>query len=232
MMWSGLMKSRSVQVVGLTLVVNLTFAAIFAPVRAGDPEKPVRLVAFGDSLTAGYRLKPRQSFPGQLEAALNSKGHRVEVINAGVSGDTTAAGLARFDWAIPKGTEAVILELGANDALRGLPHQQARANLNAIVERLRARNIEVLLAGMIAPKNWGKDYDAGFNTIYADLAKKYGLILYPFFLEGVAMNRSLNLDDGLHPSSKGVTVIVKRILPSVEELISRVKARRTAQAQN
>jgi acyl-CoA thioesterase-1 len=214
------------------LAVNLALAAFALPAPSAAADKPVRIVAFGDSLTAGYRLKASQSFPSQLSAALKSKGHAVEVINAGVSGDTTGAALERFDWAIPKNVDAVIVELGANDALRGLEPKQARANLQKIVDRLRARNVEVLLAGMIAPKNWGNDYNAEFDTIFADLANKHGLLLYPFFLDGVAMDAKLNLDDGLHPSAKGVGVIVERILPKVEELIGRVQARRLAASKS
>lgn len=216
------------QVVRGALLVNLLLAACLMPAKAADSNRPIRLVAFGDSLTAGYMLPPAQSFPSQLAKALNDKGHAVDVTNAGVSGDTTANGLERFDWAIPDGTEAVILELGANDALRGLPPKKARANLEKIIGKLRQRSIEVLLAGMIAPKNMGSDYEREFNPMFHDLAAKYGLVYYPFFLDGVAMDAALNLSDGMHPSGKGVALIVKRIMPSVEELLSRVQARRLA----
>jgi acyl-CoA thioesterase I len=217
------------QVVRRVILVNLLIVACLMSARATETsQRPIRLVAFGDSLTAGYMLPPTQSFPSQLAKALKEKGHAVDVANAGVSGDTTANGLERFEWAIPDGTEAVILELGANDALRGLPPKKARANLEKIIEKLRQRNIEVLLAGMIAPKNMGSDYEREYNPIFSDLATKYGLVYYPFFLDGVAMDASLNLSDGLHPSSKGVARIVERILPSVEELLSRVAARRLA----
>jgi acyl-CoA thioesterase-1 len=202
------------------------------PVQAAENQRPIRLVAFGDSLTAGYMLPPTQSFPAQLEKALTAKGHAVDVANAGVSGDTTANGLERFEWAIPDGTEAVILELGANDALRGLPPKKARANLEKIIEKLRKRNIEVLLTGMIAPKNMGSDYEREYNPIFSELAAKYGLVYYPFFLDGVALDAGLSLPDGLHPSGKGVARIVERIMPSVEELLSRVEARRLAASKS
>lgn len=216
------------QVVRRVLAVNLYLAAFLMPAHADSSTRPIRLVAFGDSLTAGYMLPPTQSFPAQLAKALKDKGRAVDVANAGVSGDTTRDGLDRFEWAIPEGTEAVILELGANDALRGLPPKSARANLEKIIGKLRARNIEVLLAGMFAPKNMGSDFEREFNPIYSELAAKYGLVYYPFFLDGVAMDPALNLGDGMHPTGKGVARIVERILPSVEELLSRVEARRLA----
>jgi acyl-CoA thioesterase-1 len=219
-------------VVRRVILVNLLIVAGLMSARATETQRPIRLVAFGDSLTAGYMLPPTQSFPSQLAKALKEKGHAVDVANAGVSGDTTANGLERFEWAIPDGTEAVILELGANDALRGLPPKKARANLEKIIEKLRQRNIEVLLAGMIAPKNMGRDYEREYNPIFSDLATKYGLVYYPFFLDGVALDAGLSLPDGLHPSGKGVARIVERILPSVEELLSRVAARRLAASKS
>jgi len=216
------------QVVRRVILVNLLLVVCLMPIEAADAQRPIRLVAFGDSLTAGYMLPPAQSFPAQLAKALKDKGHSVDIANAGVSGDTTANGLERFDWAIPDGTEAVILEFGANDALRGLPPKKARANLEKIIEKLRQRNIEVLVAGMIAPKNMGSDYGREYNPIFRDLAIKYRLVYYPFFLDGVAMDPALNLSDGIHPSGKGVARVVERMLPSVEELLSRVEARRLA----
>jgi acyl-CoA thioesterase-1 len=214
--------------VRLMVIVNLWFAAELGAAMAADEAAPVRIVAFGDSLTAGYMLKPSEAFPVQLAAALKAKGYAVDVANAGVSGDTTANGLERFDWAIPDGTEAVVLELGANDALRGIDPGRARDNLDKILTQLRARNIEVLIAGMMAPKNWGKEYEARFAPIFSDLATKHGALLYPFFLDGVALDAKLNLPDGMHPTGPGVGVIVERILPKVEELIGRVRERRTS----
>jgi acyl-CoA thioesterase-1 len=220
------------QMVRLMAIVNLWLAAGIGMAFAADDAAPVRIVAFGDSLTAGYMLKPSEAFPVQLAEALEAKGVAVDVSNAGVSGDTTAAGLERFDWAIPEGTEAVILELGANDALRGINPDETRANLDKILTRLRQRKIDVLLTGMMAPKNWGKEYEARFSTIYGDLAAKHGTLLYPFFLEGVALDAKLNLQDGLHPTGPGVGVIVDGILPKVEELIGRVRERRAVTSKS
>lgn len=212
------------QIMMLASVVQLM--AVAADSRAwAQSDAPLRIVAFGDSLTAGFRLPPGDSFPAQLERALKAKGYRVEVINAGVSGDTTAAGLERFDWAVPAGTRAVIVELGANDALRGLPPAAARKNLDNILTRLGRMGAQVLLTGMHAPRNWGEGYVAEFDRIFADLAKAHGTLLYPFFLDGVAMRPEFNLDDGLHPNREGVAVIVGRILPFVEQLIGEVRAR-------
>lgn len=184
---------------------------------------PVRIVAFGDSLTAGFRLAPSDAFPVKLEKALRARGHAVEVANAGVSGDTTAAGLARLDWAVPDGTRIVILELGANDALRGLDPAAARRNLDEIIRRLKAKRARVLIAGMLSPKNWGEDYARRFDAIFPELAKQHDLPLYPFFLDGVALKPDLNLDDGLHPNARGVDVIVERILPQVVKLLEDVR---------
>jgi acyl-CoA thioesterase-1 len=197
---------------------------LLLPALPGKAEPPVKLVAFGDSLTAGYLLKPDESFPAQLAKALAAKGYSVDVGNAGVSGDTTTAALERFEWAIPPGTEAVILELGANDALRGQPPAEAKANLETIITRLKERNVAILLAGMRAPTNWGPEYQREFDAMYADLAARHGLILFPFFLDGVALDKTLNLDDGLHPNAKGIARIVENIMPKVEELLQQVNA--------
>lgn len=208
------------------LLAALFNAAILLTLTPAEAKAPVKLVAFGDSLTAGYLLKPDESFPAQLAKALTAKGYAVDITNAGVSGDTTAAGLERFDWAIPEGTEAVILELGANDALRGQSPADAKANLDTIITKLKERNIAVLLTGMLAPTNWGPDYARDFDGMFRELAEKHGLILYPFFLEGVALDKSLNLDDGLHPNGKGVAKIVQNILPQVEDLLRQVETQR------
>ena len=208
------------------------FAALFnflltmiaaSPVNADKVAGPIRIVAFGDSLMAGYRLAPGDAFPVKLEKALRAKGLNVEVANAGVSGDTTAAGLSRVDWAVPDGTEIVILELGANDALRGLPPAVVRRNLETTIQRVKAKGAAVLLAGMYAPKNWGDDYAKRFDAMYPELAKAHGLTLYPFFLDGIALRAELNLDDGLHPNPKGVDVIVERIVPVVEKLVEAIR---------
>lgn len=199
------------------------FVALLAtPVNA----QPIKIVAFGDSLIAGFGLKANDAFPAQLEIALKKRGYDVEVANAGVSGDTSAGGLSRLDWSIQDGTQAVILVLGANDMLRGMEPELARKNIGEVIARLKARKIEVLLAGMRAAPNLGADYAAKFNPIYAELAKEHDILIYPFFLDGVAGERDLNMSDGIHPTPKGVSLVVERILPSVESLIERVKKHR------
>lgn len=216
------------QVVVLLAAVNASVSAADAPMAQAEPAKPIRIVAFGDSLTAGYGVKPRHAFPAQLQEALKARGHDVVVVNAGVSGDTTAAGLERIAWAVPDGTDAVILEFGGNDALRGIDPKVTRANLDKIISSLEDRDIPILLAGIRAPANWGEDYSKAFDVIFPDLADEYGLVFYPFFLENVALNPKLNLNDGLHPNSKGITEIIKRIVPSVEELIDRASTQRAS----
>lgn len=211
------------QMVAALLLVNLWSIAAMA----ADGGKPVRIVAFGDSLTAGYGVAPADAFPVQLEKALRAKGHPVEIVNAGVSGDTTAGGLARFDWAIQDGTDIVILELGANDALRGIDPELSKAALDKIMGRLKARGIKVLLAGMKAPANWGAEYVAKFDAMFPELAAKYGAALYPFFLDGVVQRPDLNQGDGLHPNAKGVTEIVTRILPMVQALLPQTTSPQT-----
>ena len=199
-------------------------ALVSAVAQPGGTARPVKIVALGDSLTAGLGLPADAAFPARLQQALARKGVATEVVNAGVSGDTTADGLSRLDWSVPDDTDAVILELGANDALRGIDPAQARANLDAILKRLAARNLPVLLAGMRAPRNLGSEYTEAFDAIYPDLAAAYGTLLYPFFLDGVAAERSLNQGDGLHPTAAGVDVIVAKILPQAEELVARAHA--------
>ena len=187
---------------------------------------PVNIVVLGDSLTAGYGLPDKDGFVPRLQAALTAKGLAAEVTNAGVSGDTTADGLARLDWSVPEGADAVIVELGANDMLRGLDPGVTRKGLDTILQRLTQRHIAILLGGMRAAPNLGPEYGRAFDGIYPDLAAKYGVLLYPFFLDGVAANRSLNQGDGLHPNAVGVGIVVERILPKVEELIVWVRSRR------
>jgi acyl-CoA thioesterase-1 len=199
-------------------------AAESAPAAGG---RPIRLVALGDSLTAGYNLPASAAFPVKLQKALQQKGIAVEIGNAGVSGDTSSGGLARLDWSIAKDTEGVILELGANDALRGLDPQVTRNALEEILKRMKARNIPVLLCGMYAPPNYGKEYQAKFNAIYPDLAKQYGVPLYPFFLDGVATVARLTQPDGLHPTAEGIDAIVTNILPSVEAFVRSIDGQRS-----
>ena len=197
-------------------------ALFTAPLQA----QTIKIVAFGDSLTAGFGLTASEAFPAQLEAALKKRGHDVAIANAGVSGDTSTGGLARLDWSIPDGTDAVILALGANDMLRGIDPDLTRKSLDEALGRLKARKIEVLIGGMRAAPNLGADYAAKFDSIYPELAKKYDTLIYPFFLDGVAGKPDLNLNDGIHPTAKGVSLVVERILPVVESLIERVKKRR------
>jgi acyl-CoA thioesterase-1 len=209
----------------VTILCAIAAMAALADGSAGATERPLRIVAFGDSLTAGYGLPAKDAFPVQLQRALAAKGVAVEIANAGVSGDTTTSGLARLDWSVPDGTDAVILELGANDALRGFDPAVARKALDAMLRRLTARKIPVLLCGMVAPRNLGAEYARAFDPIYPELASQYGAILYPFFLTGVAADPKLNLPDGLHPTAAGIAVIVANIMPQVEELIARARAR-------
>jgi acyl-CoA thioesterase-1 len=185
--------------------------------------RTLRLVALGDSLTAGLGLPPGKAFPDRLQAALRARGWDVEVLNAGVSGDTAADGLQRYDWAVPVDADALIVELGANDMLRGLPPQRTKGTLAQILDKAKAARIPVLIAGMRAAPNLGPEYDRAFDAIYPDLAEADGAALYPFFLDGVAGDPKLNQPDGLHPKAEGVEVIVKRILPSVEEILKQVK---------
>ena len=204
--------------------VTIVCAALFAGYSpAVSAERPVKLTVLGDSLSAGFGLPAPAAFPARLEQALKSRGVAVEVHNAGVSGDTASAGLARLDWSIPEGTDAVIVELGANDALRGLDPKVTRTALDSILRRLKARGLAVLLAGMRAPRNLGPDYAREFDRIFPDLAAAHDVVLYPFFLEGVATNTKFNLGDGIHPNQAGVDVIVQGILPQVEQLIARIR---------
>lgn len=183
----------------------------------------IKIVGFGDSLMAGYRLPANSGFPEQLEQALDERGHDVSISNAGVSGDTTTGGLARLDWSVPEGTDLVILELGANDALRGIRPEITERNLDAMLSRLKGRGIAVILAGMLAPPNMGSDYASQFNAIYPRLAQKHAVPLYPFFLDGVATNKALLLEDGMHPNEKGVATMVTNFLPTIEPLLQKLQ---------
>ncbi|MFN3625462.1 MAG: arylesterase [Hyphomicrobium sp.] len=222
------------QVVSAQALVNILAsllmlaAATMSSAMTETASKPIRIVAFGDSLTSGYGLRQSQAFPVQLQKELRARGHNVVISNAGVAGDTSAAGLARFDWAIGDDVDAVILELGANDALRGIDPKVTRQNMQKILAKLKERGVPVLLAGMRSPANWGDTYAEDFDAIFPDLAKEHALVFYPFFLEGVVLNARLNQNDGMHPNSKGVAEIVRQIIPSVEELIAKAEARRIA----
>ncbi len=211
-------------VLGLALAMAGT---AFAQTPSTDETKPIKLVVLGDSLSAGLGLSASSAFPARLQKSLETKGIAVDIINAGVSGDTSSGGRDRLDWSVPEGTEAVILELGANDALRGTDPKVTRSALTDILTRLKARRIAVLLCGMLAPPNYGSDYSARFNAIYPDLAKSFGVPLYPFFLAGVAADTRLNQADGLHPTAEGIDVIVKNILPTVEAFLGTISGQRS-----
>lgn len=203
----------------------MMFAGSPAPAKA---QSAVQIVAFGDSLTAGYGLLAGDAYPAKLQSVLRARGHNVTIANAGVSGDTTTGGLARVDYSVPQGTQAVILELGANDMFQGVPPSVIKRNLEAIIQKLKARHIEVMLAGMYATRSLGKEYYSTFDSIYRDLAAKYGLVLMPFFLDGVVGHQNLNQPDGLHPTAAGIDIVVKKSLPSVEALIQRVRGRKSS----
>src|SRR6202790_2783350 len=213
-------------------LVLLTAATAFAQTPAaqtpvGNVAKPIKMVVLGDSLSAGLGLPAPAAFPARLQKTLKNNGIEVDMINAGVSGDTTSGGRDRLDWSVPEGTEAVILELGANDALRGVDPKVTRSALTDILTRLKARGIAVLLCGMYAPPNYGSDYAARFNAIYPELAKSFGVPLYPFFLEGVATEARLNQADGMHPTAEGVDTIVKNILPTVQAFLGAISGQRS-----
>ncbi|VIO67391.1 Acyl-CoA thioesterase 1 [Bradyrhizobium ivorense] len=207
----------------LVLLMGLMTAA---NAQTAAPAKPIKMVVLGDSLSAGFGLPAGAAFPVRLQKALEAKGIKVDMINAGVSGDTSSGGRERLDWSVPDGTSVVILELGANDALRGTDPAVTRAALSDIITKLKARNIAVLLCGMLAPPNYGTEYAAKFNAIYPDLAKAFGVPLYPFFLDGVAADAKLNQADGMHPTAEGVDIVVKNILPTVEALLGSLSAQR------
>jgi acyl-CoA thioesterase I len=205
----------------LLVLVAVTFVFFGTTMAVGK----IRILALGDSLSSGYGLLRADSFPSQLERALLKKGFVVKVINAGVSGDTSAGGLSRLDWTLSEGFDAVIIELGANDGLRGLEPKETLKNLDSILEKLKQKNIAALLTGMQAPPNLGAEYGKEFAAIFPYLATKYDIVFYPFFLEGVAAVDDLNQKDNIHPNSEGVGVIVENILPYVIELSQAVKLR-------
>jgi acyl-CoA thioesterase-1 len=200
------------------------------PMIPAAAAEPYRIVGFGDSLMAGYGLDAGQSFPEKLEKALRDKGHDVVIAGAGVSGDTTSGGLSRLDWSVPDGTELVILELGANDMLRGIAPAITEKNLDAMLTRLKERNIAVLLAGMRAAPSLGQDYQLAFDAIYPRLAEKHGVPLYPFFLEGVAADPTFLLEDGMHPNAAGIERMVENALPAVEQALAGLSSGGEAEA--
>jgi acyl-CoA thioesterase-1 len=223
--------------VGLAAILGpLITAEDFALNAAQVPQssaRPARLLAFGDSLTEGYGVPPGAAFPVRLERALKARGHNVTVVNAGVSGETSAGGLQRIDWIladIANLPDAAIVELGANDGLRGLPAAEMERNLDGILAKLKTRNISLLFTGMKAPRNFGENYAAEFDAVFPRLAAKYGALFYPFFLEGVILDRSLVQPDGIHPNPAGVDAIVERITPLAERLVQQAQARRAGAA--
>ncbi|MBR0811896.1 MULTISPECIES: arylesterase [Bradyrhizobium] len=209
------------------LMLALMTIATGASAQAQPAAKPIKLVVLGDSLSAGLGLPAQEAFPQKLQKALKAKGIAVDMTNAGVSGDTTSGGRDRLDWSVPEGTEGVIVELGANDALRGIDPDLTRAALTDIIQRLKARKIAVMLCGMLAPPNYGADYAARFNSIYPELAQKFDVPLYPFFLDAVAADAKLNQPDGIHPTAEGVDIIVGRIMPTVEAFIGTIAGQRS-----
>jgi acyl-CoA thioesterase I len=214
--------------VALLVVAHLCAAAL---PKSEAKEQEMVIVALGDSLTAGFGLAESESFPAKLEAALKAQGRNVTVVNAGVSGDTVSAALARLDWALPPNASAVIIELGGNDALQGLPPAEIETSLAKILERLKAKGLPMLIAGMESPRNMGKDYVDQFRAIYADLAQRYDAVFYPFFLDDVALDAGLMQEDDIHPNAKGVDRIVQGILPKVDELLAQAEAsRRSAES--
>ena len=209
----------------LTLLLT-TFGA------ASAIAKPLRILALGTSLTQGYNLPPGTDFTAVLQARLQKAGFDATIVNGGVSGDTSADGLARLDWALNEPYDAAIVEFGSNDALRGLDVGQTQANLDALLVKLKGKGLTVMLAGMKAPRNLGPEYVAAFDAIYPALAKKHGVLLYPFFLDGVAADLKLNQADGIHPNEAGTQIIVTRMLPFVEKLITQAKSKPAAAAVN
>ncbi len=216
--WGLEMKLKQAKLLAVLLV-----AVSYSPATAADAIcEDKTLVVLGDSLVAGNGLGPNEGFPEQFASALRKEGYGIKVINAGVSGDTSTGGLARIDWSVPNETDAVIIELGANDALRGIAPEITTANLDAIVGKFQARKIEVLIAGMMAPPNMGKVYGDAFNGLYPQIAGQRDVLLYPFFLDGVAGNPALNQADGIHPTAEGVALIIKNFLPLGLELVQRI----------
>jgi acyl-CoA thioesterase-1 len=222
-MWAS--ASGSSSFFGLVAIFAL-FVAGINDLRAAEAPG-LRILALGTSLTQGYNLPPGTDYCAVLEAKLKARGHKVRIINAGVSGDTTAGGLSRLEWLLEEPVDGVIVELGSNDALRSFDTKETTRNLDKILEILGKRGLPVLFAGMKSPRNMGPDYVASYDAIFPTLAKKHGVLFFPFFLEGVAADPKLNQKDGIHPNEKGTQVIVRNILPHVEALIAQIKTRKS-----
>ncbi|MDA0238625.1 MAG: arylesterase [Proteobacteria bacterium] len=204
------------------IAILLPLLLLFNTGQAGAADH-LRLLVFGDSLVAGYGLPAAHAFPVRLQMALRKEGFSVTVINGGVSGDTTTGGRSRLAWMLSEKPHAAILELGANDGLRAVDPAVTRANIDAMLAEFKARGVKVLMAGMLAPPNLGREYSAEYNSIFPDMARKHDVAFYPFFLDGVVADPALNQPDGIHPNAAGVDVIVQRILPSVIKLLKSVK---------
>jgi len=225
----GRRMGRSAARLAAIVLALMAVSGLAAPAFA-DAMAPLKIVVLGDSLSAGYGLAANEAFPAKLQAALRAKGESVEIANAGVSGDTASGGRDRLDWSVPDGTDAVIVELGANDALRGIDPKLTRTALDEIIARLRERGVKVLLAGMLAARNYGADYAARFDPIFPELAAAHRVPLYPFFLDGVVGDAKLNQRDGIHPTAAGIDIIVERILPTVEAFLADVRMARSGAA--
>lgn len=212
-------------ILGSAVICLLLFGATLLAVGTPAPDDRPRIVAFGDSLTAGLGVGANESYPAQLQRRLDDLGYHYRVINAGVSGDTTAGGVRRVSWVLSSKPALVILELGGNDGLRGFSLEQTKSNLREIIQRLQQAGVTVVLAGMKLPPNYGPEYTKGFEAIYPTLAKEYRLSLIPFFLEGVAASSSLNQADGIHPTKEGYRIIVEQILKVIGPLLDQRSAK-------
>ena len=222
MIFNSIARERSVIFRALFLFTTVLLLVGGGRIALAADDSMPKIVVLGDSLVAGYGLGPGEGFPEQLAKSLEKSHEKLEIINAGVSGDTSSGGLSRLDWSVPEKIDGVILELGANDALRGLAPELTRKNLEKMIVRLQQRDIEVLLVGMRAPPNMGRPYEDEFNEIYPVLAEKYKLVFYPFFLDGVVAKPELNQADAMHPTAEGVGVIVERFLPTMEIFLRRL----------
>lgn len=219
----GVAFNRAAQVI-LLLMCLLAPSVAVAQVTGAQKSAPLKIIVLGDSLSAGYRLQREDAFTSQLETALKARGYDVAVPNTGVSGETTSGGLSRLDWVLADKPGLMIVELGANDGLRGIDPARTRENLDKILTVLKGKGVPIILAGMMAPRNLGGEYGTAFDAIYPELARKHDVPLYPFFLDGVAMDPKLNLEDGMHPTAEGVAIIVARILPTVTAALDKIKA--------
>lgn len=225
---SNLSRRALIALAAIAFAVTVTLqASVQFAVASGDDAAPIKIIAFGDSLVAGYGLNAGQGFPEQLEAALKNRGYNINIVNAGVSGDTIEAAAARLDWALGEGADGVIVVLGGNDFLRGIDPARSHMAMDDLLGRLAKRGMPTLVGGMLAPLNYDPAYRNAFDNIYPELTAKHGAMLEPFFLNGVAMNAALNQSDGIHPNKEGVAYIVRRMMPNVEAFLEKVGATQT-----